>query len=301
DDIALRPGLEKRHRSAVRQCRPGVVSDDAVDVEARALLEPFDCGFRVRTEVSVEGDAEIGSSAQGPLGAAHGRSLISSSDQGLSWIRHLFLLVRRYDGSSLATIIDQPTIDRDREQECDEPQSRCPRDRPRRHTSVAPAGTHRSLAQTQNGPGESVPPGPIPSSRGRARTVGPGIVTDQTGHWSPFELGATASEQNRCCTAENEQAPGRQTGELGTGARHRVTTGAPGLARVRAASGFASGDDELPVHADVLAVRLDLVGPYVGLRVVGEAVDLHSGRPLIIAAGRLLVELRVEVLGPDLE
>src|SRR5699024_5677893 len=51
------------------------------------------------------------------------------SDQGLSWIRHLFLLVRRYDGSSLATIIDQPTIDRDREQECDEPQSRCPRDR----------------------------------------------------------------------------------------------------------------------------------------------------------------------------
>src|SRR5699024_4139490 len=97
---------------------------------------------------------------------------------------------------------------------------------------------------------------------------------------SPFELGATASEQNRCCTAENEQAPGRQTGELGTGARHRVTTGAPGLARVRAASGFVSGDDELPVHADVLAVRLDLVGPYVGLRVVGEAVDLHSGRPL---------------------
>src|SRR5699024_9765304 len=114
------------------------------------------------------------------------------------------------------------------------------------HRSPPPAGTHRSLAQTQNGPGESVPPGPIPSSWGRARTVGPGPGTDPTGHWSPFELGATASEQNRCCTAENEQAPGRQTGELGTGARHRVTTGAPGLARVRAASGFVSGDDELP-------------------------------------------------------
>src|SRR5699024_1181730 len=85
---------------------------------------------------------------------------------------------------------------------------------------TAPAGTHRSLAQTQNGPGKSVPPGPIPSAWGRSRTVGPGTVTDPTGHWSPFELGATASEQNRCCTAENEQAPGRQTGELGTGARH---------------------------------------------------------------------------------
>src|SRR5699024_5336058 len=144
-------------------------------------------------------------------------------------------------------------------------------------------------------------PGPIPSSRVRSHAVGPGIVTDPTGHRSPFELGATASEQNRSCTAEDEQASGRQTGEFGTGARHRVTTGAPGLARVRAASGFVSGDDELPVHADVQAVRLDLVGPYVGLGVVGEAVDLHSGRSLIIAASRLLVELRVEVLGPDFE
>src|SRR5699024_7877608 len=71
--------------------------------EARALLEASDGGFRIRTEVSVEVDAEIGSSAQGPLGAEHGRSLISSSGQGLSWIRHLFLLVRRCDGSSLAT------------------------------------------------------------------------------------------------------------------------------------------------------------------------------------------------------
>src|SRR5699024_12401451 len=111
DGIALRPGLEKRHRSAVRQCRPGVVSDDAVDVEACALLEPFDCGFRVRTEVSVEGDAELGSSAHGPLGAEHGRSLISSSDQGLSWILHLCLLVRRFYGSSFDTLIDPPTID----------------------------------------------------------------------------------------------------------------------------------------------------------------------------------------------
>src|SRR5699024_12405044 len=99
------------------------------------------------------------------------------------------------------------------------------------------AGTHRSLAQTQKGRDESVPPGPIPGSWGRSRTVGPGIVTAPTGHRSPFELGATASEQNRCCTAEDEQAPGRQTGEIGTGARHRVTTGAPGLARVRAACG----------------------------------------------------------------
>src|SRR5699024_778090 len=76
------------------------------------------------------------------------------------------------------------------------------------------AGRHRSLAQTQKGPDESVPPGPIPSSWGRSRTVGPGMVTAPTGHRSPFELGATASEQNRCCTAENEQAPGRQTGEI---------------------------------------------------------------------------------------
>src|SRR5699024_12317583 len=91
------------------------------------------------------------------------------------------------------------------------------------------AGTHRSLAQTQKGPGESVPPGPIPSSWGRSRTVRPGSVTDPTGHRSPFELGATASGQNRCCPAEKEQAPGRQTGQLGTGARDRVTTGAPAL------------------------------------------------------------------------
>src|SRR5699024_12038937 len=116
----------------------------------------------------------------------------------------------------------------------------------------------------QKGPGESVPPGPIPSSWGRSRTVGPGIVTDQTGHWSPFELGATASEQNRCCTAENEQPPGRQTGELGTGARHRVTTGAPGLARGRAASGFVSGHADLPVHPAVLALPLALLGPSAG-------------------------------------
>src|SRR5699024_6035951 len=157
------------------------------------------------------------------------------------------------------------------------------------------------LRETQIGPGGFRSAGADPQLAGPISRRRPVIVTDPTGHWSPFELGATASEQNRCCTAEDEQAPGRETGEFCTGARHRVTTGAPGLARVRAASGFVSGDDELPVHADVQAVRLDLVGPYVSLGVVGEAVDLHSGRSLIIAAGRLRVELRVEVLGPDLE
>src|SRR5699024_1795544 len=118
---------------------------------------------------------------------------------------------------------------------------------------TASAGTLRSVARDADRPRR------IPFRRGRSHAVGPGIVTDPTGHWSPFELGATASEQNRCCTAEDEQASGRETGEFGTGARHRVTAGAPGLARVRAASGFVSGDDELPVHADVQAVRLDLV------------------------------------------
>src|SRR5699024_11236166 len=121
-----------------------------------------------------------------------------------------------------------------------------PRHRLRRHTSVG-------CARRRSAPADSVPPGPIPSSRGRSRAVGPGIVTDPTGHWSPFELGATASEHNRCCTAEDEQASGRETGELGTGARHRVTTGAPGLARVRAASGFVASENEVPVHAAVPA------------------------------------------------
>src|SRR5699024_6669821 len=113
----------------------------------------------------------------------------------------LFLLVRRCDGSSLATIVDQPTLARDCRQECDEPQNRCPRHRLRRHTSVG-------CARRRSAPADSVPPGPIPSSRVRYHAVGPGIVTDPTGHWSPFELGATASEQNRCCTAEDEQASG---------------------------------------------------------------------------------------------
>src|SRR5699024_11346121 len=75
------------------------------------------------------------------------------------------------------------------------------------------AGTHRSLAQTQKGPDESVPPGRIPSSWGRSRTVGPGIVTDPTGHRSPVVVGATASDTKRCCTAENEASPGCLCGE----------------------------------------------------------------------------------------
>ncbi len=94
---------------------------------------------------------------------------------------------------------------------------------------TASPGGQASAALTQIGPG-GFPPGPIPSSWGRSRAVGPGIVTDPTGHWSPFELGATASEQNRRCTAEDQQASCRQTGEFGTGARHRVAPGAAGLA-----------------------------------------------------------------------
>src|SRR5699024_12456192 len=91
------------------------------------------------------------------------------------------------------------------------------------------AGTHRSLAQTQKGPDESVPPGPIPSSWRRSRTVGAGIVTDPTGPRSPFEQGATASKQNRCYTAEHAEAARRPPGELSSGARPRVTTEGPGL------------------------------------------------------------------------
>ena len=69
-----------RRRGERHQRRPGVVADEAVDLETVGLLEAADLGHGARTEVSVDVDAVPGC-AECLLDREHGRSLVAQPDR----------------------------------------------------------------------------------------------------------------------------------------------------------------------------------------------------------------------------